>query len=694
MKNKKLNIVTVSLLTLIMASSFCLSSFASKSYSSKRSETVYVNLNSGGERVGATMYVETILNGNKTITDYGKFSKVENMTNKISPIYDDNGNLIWDLTKYNGESFAYNVVLEDGTYDNVPWDIEISYKLNGKEINPNKVAHSVGLVEIDVDVIPNKKAPSFYKNNYMMEVTSDFNMDDYISVTSDEAIEMMTGKTKTLMWVVAPGAKSDFKIMIGTEDFSFGGITFAMLPIGGEIGDIIKNLAEDKEDLEDAYNSSIAATGIVLDSLGSMTSGLSEAAEGLSKLKTGTIKMHDLKGERDVTVEELEKELKSINNDFDHLSDDIDDLRDEVDTLYDTIVNINKYSKNMVSDLDDLDDNLKDAEDITVKIPSMMKNAKNVARSTQALLNCLVHGDDITAKQDAIMASMEGMKPDVLEMAAKAQDPTFQAEHLAEAMKYGAFAQNFETLASSLTALSAHMTNLPDIKTDEEAASLTSIEKDLSKVISDLELLEDKGDVFDETVGTSRELVKDLRDAGKEATKYVDRIIKKRDDVDDALSDFEKLLDNLSKMSKTANSGISTAKKQLEILSTDLYSGALGTADGLTDVTYKLADVTKETSSFLNAKDKIDKVVRSNWDDVDEKTTIFLMDPDATKISFSSGDKLEPEKVQIFLKSSEIKEIINDDGALFTEDEVKEGWFMRFIGLFVKLWNAFIGLFK
>ena len=198
-----------------------------------------------------------------------------------------------------------------------------------------------------------------------------------------------------------------------------------------------------------------------------------------------------------------------------------------------------------------------------------------------------------------------------------------------------------------------------------------------------------------------------LRDAGKEATKYVDRLIKKRDDVDDALADFEKLLDKIASKIILAPSGgtaipicfltdsllPSKTKLSGKVWSTDLYEGALGTADGLTDVTYKIADATKQTGSFLSAKDKIDKVVRSNWDEIDDKTTIFLMDPDATKVSFVSSKNVEPEKVQIFLKSPEIKEIIDDDNALFTQVEIKQGWFKRFIGLFVKLWEKFIGLF-
>ncbi|MCQ2749503.1 MAG: hypothetical protein MJ246_05995 [Clostridia bacterium] len=106
-----------SLMILIMA---CANSFASKAYEEKRSETVYINLNAYGEKIGGTMYVDTILNGNKILTDFGKFKSVENMTNKLKPIYDDKGNLVWDLTKYNGESFAYNVTLEDDSFDNAP----------------------------------------------------------------------------------------------------------------------------------------------------------------------------------------------------------------------------------------------------------------------------------------------------------------------------------------------------------------------------------------------------------------------------------------------------------------------------------------------------------------------------------------------------------------------------------------------
>lgn len=647
--------------------------FAANTLKPQRTESVYIGLDNYGEATKGTMYVDTMLNGLKEIKDNGKFKSVENMTNKIKPIYDENENLIWDLTTYNGESFAYNTELNEDTFINIPWKFDITYELNGKPADPNKLAHEAGLVKIIVHAIPNKEADKFFKNNYMMEITSDFDLNDFISVTSDDALETITGKTKTLMFVVLPGQDKTIEIMLGTEDFKYDGLTFAMVPLSGEISDKVMDLIRDKKDLEDAYNSSMEGTSIVLDALGNMTGSLNKAASGLKSLRTGTIKMHDLKGSRDITVEELDKE--------------IDDLEDSLDDILKDMTEYRKYLSNAEKDIEDFIDEVDDLEKITRDIPDLTKDSRKLLSDSRKVVQLLSKNDPSDVEKDLSTYATKVGKELQLIQAVSSAAPEEQAATMAYYMANSDY--NLLTDTNVLTAapefigvLGNLVSSIQDLSTLKESC-YDNISIDLKNINTDLKSLEDNGDVFSEVIDSTEELLDDVNDT----LKYINK-------KDGGFDHIEEIIDSLDSVLNTCNNAIPNIKTALNILSTDLYNGAINTLDGLTDATNNLTDVTKQTASFMTAKDKLDKVIRTNWEDIDNNTTLFEMDVNAEVVSFSSSENKNTSKVQIFLKSPEIKEVIDDDDYILSEAQVKSGFWNRVWSLFVKLWEAIVGIFK
>ena len=53
----------------------------------------------------------------------------------------------------------------------LPWDFDVSYKLNGVPANADQLAGASGLIEINVKATPNDNADLYYRNNMMLMVT-------------------------------------------------------------------------------------------------------------------------------------------------------------------------------------------------------------------------------------------------------------------------------------------------------------------------------------------------------------------------------------------------------------------------------------------------------------------------------------------------------------------------------------------
>ena len=94
-----------------------------------KEEVVYVNLNNNG--LVDKVYAVNIFNS-KNIVDYGDYSEVRNMNTNDVLNY-SNGKIV---TTNSSDKLYYEGVLENAE---IPWNIDISYYLNGERIKINKL---------------------------------------------------------------------------------------------------------------------------------------------------------------------------------------------------------------------------------------------------------------------------------------------------------------------------------------------------------------------------------------------------------------------------------------------------------------------------------------------------------------------------------------------------------------------------
>ena len=188
-----------------------------------------------------------------------------------------------DVTK---GKFYYQGNLE--TKD-IPWNISISYKLDGAPIAASELAGKSGHLEIEIKTSENKNCNSTFFENYLLQATVVLNTELCFNIKADGATAGNVGKDRQLLYNIMADQEKDIKITADVEDFEMDGITFKGVPIGFDIDkDSI-----DTSSLKDKTKEITDATKDLDDGAKELKDGTADALEGSEKLSDGTSTLSD-----------------------------------------------------------------------------------------------------------------------------------------------------------------------------------------------------------------------------------------------------------------------------------------------------------------------------------------------------------------------------------------------------------------
>ena len=210
-------------------------------------ENMYVNLDYYGNVDRVNVVKGCDLNGQTTFTDYGNYTAVTNMSDYTEPVIEGN-KVTWNVSPdykgrfyYKGELDAKKVAL--------PWNFDVSYKLNGVPKNADELAGASGLIEIHIDAKFNDSADvnEYYKNNFVLAVAVMVDTNDCYSLEADGAQKQTIGGNSAVVFTALPGEDGDFTVRIGTDSFETSGVFMAMTPLTGSDLEHVTDLKEAKD---------------------------------------------------------------------------------------------------------------------------------------------------------------------------------------------------------------------------------------------------------------------------------------------------------------------------------------------------------------------------------------------------------------------------------------------------------------
>ena len=249
-------------------------------------EVIYAKLDAAGEPLSA--YAVVALNGDagESVTHYGAYTAVENLTDASALTYEDGA---VTATIPEGGRLYYQGTLESFE---LPWDIAIGYELDGKSISPAELGGQSGALEMTLSVKPNGNAPGAFADEMMLQITVTLDASLCKDISAGGATVANAGGDKTLAFTVLPGAEAEYTVTADVEDFTMAGLTIAGVnyDIASAMGDTAE-ITDGVGQMTDAISQLSDGASQLASGAGSLRSGASSFGSGLSTLSAGSAEL-------------------------------------------------------------------------------------------------------------------------------------------------------------------------------------------------------------------------------------------------------------------------------------------------------------------------------------------------------------------------------------------------------------------
>ena len=252
-------------------------------------ETMYLNMDYYGQISSANVVKSINFNSHKSYMDHGEYTALTNMSTS-EKLEDKNGTVTLTAPE-DGRKMYFQGTMNPAKIQ-APWTFDVTYKLNGVVTNADKIAGAKGLVEMDIDAIPNENASEYMKNNFVLMVGIPVDSEKYYSVDAPDSQIANMGEYSCVVFEALPGKEGHFVARFGTDSFETVGAIIMMSP--ATVGDLkdVKDLKELKDKFRDNTNAMFDDVEAIMDNVTNVSEQLSLTNQMLQNLQEGKNKVH------------------------------------------------------------------------------------------------------------------------------------------------------------------------------------------------------------------------------------------------------------------------------------------------------------------------------------------------------------------------------------------------------------------
>lgn len=684
----------------------------------QKEEVVYVTLDSAGETQRMIVVNSFKTNGNKKITDYGSYKKIKNLSSTEKP--DTSGGKVVFNTG-GADEFRYQGEVESGE---LPWSLRIGYKLNSRPVKGEEMVGKSGSAEITLEVKSNPASDSYYRDNYIAQITMTLDTNKCGNIVCDDAIAADVGSNRQLTFMTLPGRSKTFKITFDAKNFEMDGLTIAMLKLSdGILGNTVDNAAvtvsgvtsgisalidgsgqlkNGAEDLVSAISLLNTGSQSIKNSFPALNAGLSSLDSGAAELSGGLQTLYSASNRIRSGLFELDSKSADIANGISAVEGGLEEMTKNKQTIQSGLNKL-KQSKTSVKTLTESGGKLIDGYEQIYGGISEMADKKG---EIQAGLDTLhTSGTDISAMSAGLGSLSDGMDSIYSAMSQQLQLIDLlmaKAQGNAEMLQYlsmiKAIASGVQSGASSASGGIAELKDGADkaqtgINTLYTAAdtfgnAALAMCTGAETMKSGMGTLNAGLSEYCKGVGSASELYSSAETFGNAALKLTNGAQKLYSGVKTLSNGFDSYSAGVGELASgciAVDNGIYSANQGAAAL----YSGASSAAsnsDTLYSVVTELSDnIDKLDNSASSLPSGIDRLTAgtSRLFDGISSVDIAAMISDgssAEAISFAAPYVSKPEKVQFLVKTPNlhIKENKNTE-----EQEEKKGFFRKLLDLFI-----------
>ena len=251
---------------------------------SKKEEVIYIMTDADGDvkNINAVNIF-----GKGKVTDYGDYSSVKmlNTTDKI---------------KQNGDKVTFSSdkekVYYQGTMNDteIPWNIDITYTLDGKKITPEKIAGKSGALKMHITIDKNENCDSDFYDSSALMASLTLDTDNCENITADGATLANVGSSKQISYTVLPGKGLDAEITADVKDFEMDAVAINAVRMNlnvdiddDELMDKVTQIMDAAKQLNDGAGTLSDGTDSLTDGGSSLSDGASSLADGINSLDAG-----------------------------------------------------------------------------------------------------------------------------------------------------------------------------------------------------------------------------------------------------------------------------------------------------------------------------------------------------------------------------------------------------------------------
>lgn len=704
-------------------------------------ETMYVNLDVYGKAQKVNVVKSCSLNGVTDFTDYGNYLAVENMSTQDEPQLGE-GEVVWKLPPDRRERFYYKCTL-DQEQTALPWNFDVSYKLNGVPTDGEKLAGASGLVEIHIKAEPNEQADLYYRNNMLLLVAVPVDMSKCFSVEAEGSQTQNMGELTAVVFTALPGEEGDYTVRIGSDSFETTGVIMAMTPgtvedlehikdlkeakdtwqdAGDELYDSLEQMAQSIEDMrgevdqmqsglnaaENArqkWSSSkdaiLAGNDRSLESLRAMSGQLETLVPHLQTAKEEAEIVHKSMGDIVGTLGEMQEplgklytRLRNIKSSTASMGEQLPDLRDDLGYLIETNASFQVQTTEalealgqLIGELEEYDDEALEIEVPEIEIPE--DQGEEELEEPEASEPEGSEKPEESEEQEKPEGSEEPEAPDASE---PEKDENLEINE----------PENENTGSQTIS-----RAVVPKAQIEKrEVPFVASSGSQLQQLMQMLRKIDKDSRKFTQTAGN---LMEDISDSAQYSADLVDNmdfliedLTALHDSLDTYYPDLQSALDDLSALTERTTEALNSTTDTLTLVQNTLKASSdemdVAAKDSLMasmELLNKSLNVLDSTAGIRRAGRTMKDVIDSQLDKFDTENRFLFMDPDAEKVSFTSSKNPEPRTLQVVLRTDEISLENEEHKTLDAETEEPEvSPLKRMWNVLVKMWRSLVDIFK
>lgn len=667
-------------------------------------EAVYVNLDYYGTLSDMRVVKGVSLNGQTNFVDYGHYDSVINMTSYDKPTLAEDS-VTWDLKDPEKQRFYYECIPNNLEEMQMPWNFDVSYKLDGVTTAAEDLAGASGVVEITVKATPNEQAREYYKNNMALIVGQGIDMSKSLSIDAPDAQVQSMGTYKMVMFMALPGEEQTFTTRIGSDSFEYFGTFMMMAPLTSSELERIEDLRDAKDDLRSAGDDMYVGVSAMLDTMNSLKGGMSAISGGLSGLDRAREQLKAANETDDASVDQALTDLQTMIDELDSTLPEMENTITTLESLNETTNSTLNILKASQGDIGVYQKNLQQLKKDMQQIVSMIDDVNEVTYGSGdydwVLKN--MHsslGDMVTTSRD-LEKELDSLRDNLKELNSSSMQA--QLEYLQgvaeETGDYGLLLQ-VQQMQSLLELLSPGMfTDLADLMAAVSTLS-GAMNSALTLVDEYVDALEDHTSDVSAMINTLQKILTVANSTLDTIDSTLDMIPAFQTELDTITEDTQSVLSKLISLIPKSKQALSSTKQSVETLRNTLLSvreqandSTKQTIDGMLDVLQKTVNSTA-TDKVQTAADSIYDTTKKELDEWEDDTNVFNIDSSLDLQSCTSLENPTPTSLQFIVRTEEISLDTVEDTVTQEPETADEGVWARIVRIFTKIAQALQAVFQ